>query len=627
MIRRIITFLAIAIGLTVAADQSIAARLGNLLSPVGHIGGETKAIAIEDHYAYVGEGLGLTVMDISNPRSPVVVGRTPPFAEVELIAPGGNYVYVAAHGTGRIWVIDVSDPTTPKPLYKDINYNVQALAIDGSYLYMGTMLDGLHIYDLASPVEPKEVGHMDIGQVYNDLAANDGYIFTADAKRGLAIVDVSDPTQPEQVALVELEWPSTPNAVAAAGDYVYTEYDNIFRVIDVSDPTKPVETGSVDIWPGADHIQIAGEVAFANASGTLFTLDISDPHDPQLLKEYQTEDNMTDLAVTGDYVYFTSDASDIRVLDVSDPAQPAEVYAYDLVRDPRAVVVDGGHAYITDDQEGLVVVDVSDATLPRPVGHYQSPNDSGAEGLFLEGNILYLATSFEGLRVLDISDPESPTEIGAYRDLFAYDVAVQDGIAYVVGGELTLLDVSDPTEPILIAEYGFNAFKIEVADDKAYTVGQHRGLRILDISDPLNVAQVGEFFTINQEAKDLALMGDYVLIAASPYYTQVLDVTDPANIQLVSEYASHYAPLPSSVAAKGTRAYVGAVSQLEVVDLSNPAEPVQLDQLKQIGFFVTDIYADDELIYAAGSGSGLYIFTDQPVAPGSERLYLPLVHN
>ena len=45
---------------------------------VGHIGGVTHAVAVQGSYAYIGEGPRLTILDISNPASPIVVGKTLP---------------------------------------------------------------------------------------------------------------------------------------------------------------------------------------------------------------------------------------------------------------------------------------------------------------------------------------------------------------------------------------------------------------------------------------------------------------------------------------------------------------------------------------------------------------------
>jgi hypothetical protein len=46
---------------------------------VGQIGGPTSAVAVQGDYAYVGVGLRLIVLDVSDPAAPVEVGSTTPF--------------------------------------------------------------------------------------------------------------------------------------------------------------------------------------------------------------------------------------------------------------------------------------------------------------------------------------------------------------------------------------------------------------------------------------------------------------------------------------------------------------------------------------------------------------------
>jgi len=77
---------------------------------VGQIGGPTQDVAVQGDYAYVGVGLRLVVLDVTNPVMPTEVGSTTPFPYfVEDIVVSGTRAYVAAGGAG-LRVVDVSDP-------------------------------------------------------------------------------------------------------------------------------------------------------------------------------------------------------------------------------------------------------------------------------------------------------------------------------------------------------------------------------------------------------------------------------------------------------------------------------------------------------------------------------------
>ena len=83
------------------------------LQVVGQVGGPTQAVATQGSYTYVGVGLRLVVLNVSNPASLHEVGATAPFLHsVEGIAVSGTLAYVAAGGAG-LRVVDVSDPAHP----------------------------------------------------------------------------------------------------------------------------------------------------------------------------------------------------------------------------------------------------------------------------------------------------------------------------------------------------------------------------------------------------------------------------------------------------------------------------------------------------------------------------------
>ncbi|MEK7994635.1 MAG: hypothetical protein AAB403_12595 [Planctomycetota bacterium] len=83
------------------------------LRMVGQIGGPTQTVAVQGNYAYVGVGLRLVVLDVSNPATMREVGATAPFPHfVEGVAVSGTHAYVAAGGAG-LRVVDVSKPERP----------------------------------------------------------------------------------------------------------------------------------------------------------------------------------------------------------------------------------------------------------------------------------------------------------------------------------------------------------------------------------------------------------------------------------------------------------------------------------------------------------------------------------
>src|SRR5690242_10824994 len=62
---------------------------------LGQMGGATEAIFVQGNYAYIGEGPRLAIFDISNPSSPLLLGKTDPMnGLVHDIVVVGNIAYV-----------------------------------------------------------------------------------------------------------------------------------------------------------------------------------------------------------------------------------------------------------------------------------------------------------------------------------------------------------------------------------------------------------------------------------------------------------------------------------------------------------------------------------------------------
>ena len=130
---------------------------------VGQIGGATYAVAVAGHYAYVGVGPRLVILDITDPSQPIQVGRTAPFVDlVEGVVVAADTAYVAA-GTAGLRVIDVANPAAPAEVgFYDTPGDAQGVAVAGSFAYVADGSSGFRVVNVANPTAPIEVGFYDI---------------------------------------------------------------------------------------------------------------------------------------------------------------------------------------------------------------------------------------------------------------------------------------------------------------------------------------------------------------------------------------------------------------------------------------------------------------------------------
>ena len=520
---------------------------------VGHIGGTTKAVAVQGNYAYIGEGGALTILDISNPASPTVVGKTAPLPDiVQDVYVSGDYAYIADSG-GGLRVMDVSNPSNPTEMgFCDTPGRAYGVAVAGGYAYVADRYYGLRVVDVSTPSNPTEVGFYDMWGADGVVVAGDyAYVVAG----GLRVVDVSTPANPTEVGFCDT--PGYELGVAVAGGYAYiADGDSGLRVVDISSPSNPTEVGFYDTPGVAGDVAVSGGYAYiADGYGGLRVVDVSTPSNPTEVGFYDTSGSATDVAVAGGYAYVADYYDGLQVVDVSTPSNSTEVGFYDTPECARGVAVAGGYAYIADGDSGLRVVDVSTPASPTEVGFYDTPGY--AEGVAVAGDYVYVADGYSGLRVVDVSTPASPTEVGFYDTPgIANDVAVGGGYAYIADGGLRVVDVSTPSNPREVGFYDTPecARGVAVAGGYAYVANRDAGLRVVDVSMPSNPTEVG-FYDTPGWAEGVAIAGGYAYVADGyDGSLWVVDVSDPTNPTEVGFYDTP--GCAEGVAVAGGYAYV-----------------------------------------------------------------------
>jgi len=184
----------------------------------------------------------------------------------------------------------------------------------------------------------------------------------------------------------------------------------------------------------------------------------------------------------------------------------------------------------------------------------------GAENVFISGDYAYIASvADDSLTIMDISDPTDPvlkSEVydgdGEFSELDgARSVYVSGNYAYVaayIDDAFTIMDITDPTDPVL---------KSEVSDGD------------------------GEFTKLNG-ARSVYVSGNYAYVASSDDDSlTIMDITDPTDPVLKSEVFDgdgEFTKLNGarSVYVSGNYAYVASISDdsLTIMDITDPTDPV-----------------------------------------------------
>ncbi len=583
------------------------------LKPVGQIGGPTQTVAVNGDYAYVGIGLRVEVLDISDSTNPQQVGSTVMLdGFVTDITIAGNHAYTTVGGKG-LWVIDISDPTHPNDVgfLRTPGY-AEGVDVAGNYAYVAAGGAGLRVVDVSDPSHPKQISFVYTLGYALDVKVVGNIVYVAGAGAGLRVVDVSDPTQATEVGAYDTPGYAYGVTVADNIAYVADGWQGL-RVIDVSDPTQPTEIGAVETPVQALGLAVLGTIAYvADASSGLRVVDVSDPTDPTELGLYEVSaGHVRDVAVVGGTAYVADRNWGLRVVDVSDPTTLTQIGFYGLMGSVEAVAVLGDYAYVAAGTS-LRVVDVSDPARPREVGIYDTQGGLATD-VAVSGTYAYLATLYGpyNLHILDISDPTSPTRIGGISTDGGYrEIAVVAQIVYMADElGLELISVSDPTTPnqigfINLRDNGQETVGIAVSGTIAYLAGSTGGVAIVDVSDPFNPRLVGSYDTPGF-TQGVAIAGNRAYVADSQSGLRIVDVSDPS---MPTEMGFFDTPgCAMSVTISDMIAYVSdGGGGIQIVDVSNPFTPALIGVYDTPGWVSYMTLAGD-YAYVADRHGGLLI--------------------
>jgi hypothetical protein len=226
---------------------------------------------------------------------------------------------------------------------------------------------------------------------------------------------------------------------------------------------------------------------------------------------------------------------------------------------------------------------------PRPPPNYHIYGDRyGDVWGFVSGGREYAAMpNTHGLSIIDVTEPELQ-EVGYLELPGAVPGRAITGfgdLAYLggQGGEgsfLRVVDVGDPTMPVVIAErteYTQEIHTIGVFDGTLYLNNAFGACRFLDLDVPETPTEIGGYY--GNDCHDVAAVGDRLFVGGG--YTSHWDVVDIANMTTPMV-------LGVTVPEKGIYAHSGAldvtgswffgfdefhVHDVLVYDVSNPGAP------------------------------------------------------
>jgi len=598
--------------------------------------GTCKTVFIKGDYAYVENGAVMSIIDVSEPISPVQVGEIETPGVVEDIHVDGIYAYIA-DGYGGLRIINVSDPSSPVEVnfyntgdytekvyvlsqrayistydtyyrsYEILILNVSAptapelirhipmdervFDIDAkiiswrSYLFLANSSDGFRVFDVTDAEVPVEVDRIDNVSQITSIDIIDDYAYVV-GYYYLYIIDIKNPKDIKLISTLRCGHGIYEIAVSDGYAFITDIYYSGIWIIDVRQPDSPnIVTYFVgDIMGSGCDVQVKDQYVYlASGSDGLQILDVSMPENPIEVSSFDTGGFYTDVIVLNDYAYIIGGAS-LHIFDLSIPGQPKEL---------GSIRIDGGYTtdiYVAGDyayfvcKDGLWIIDVSNPYKPLVVGVYNTENV--AWSVYVEGNYVYLGCR-DGLHVFDVSIKSDPKEISFIdtEDLVR-DVYISNNYAYLaIESGIQIFNISIPSSPIRVGNINITQESwiddIYVSGTYAYLAAFSDGLIIVDVSRPEAPVEVGSYDEGFNFARDVYVSDNFAYITDGMNGMRIIDVNKPGFPFEVSCFLTHtYGLFVSGNLAYVTCGYGGFYilrNDLSTADQSKP-EYISLKQ-------------------------------------------------
>jgi hypothetical protein len=318
------------------------------------------------------------------------------------------------------------------------------VAVDGGHAYLAAGTPFFQTVDLNLPTAPVVVGDYPASVADLRVRGDRAYVAAGSPAR-LQILDVGDAQSPAELGSAALAGAA---GVAISGDYAVVAGGSAgLFVVDVSDEGAPVAVGTAaPVAATVDAVEIRGDHVYAAGAGGMQVFDIADPTNPVGVALFDSDPGgMKDLVIRGSRAYVVDGAyfqpTSLRILDVSDPTAPSLMAKVPgVAASLNRLAVSGGHAFITDSIGGMLTVNVD----PSSGDYLQTygPYDQGDGGNFSAGGVAafgdyaFVSSSHSGLTVVDVSDPANPVSVASTGSWGGQPgvVRLYGGSVFVAGG-------------------------------------------------------------------------------------------------------------------------------------------------------------------------------------------------
>ncbi|NHJ85709.1 MAG: hypothetical protein FK734_09625 [Asgard group archaeon] len=300
----------------------------------------------------------------------------------------------------------------------------------------------------------------------------------------------------------------------------------------------------------------------------------------------------------------------VVVLDIIRPFSPQYITTLkNGITDSRSMDFSARILYVADGNNGIKVYNYSSLTA---FNYVTRVSISSGYAQFIKWDVnykLFLSTGVGGgLSLYNITNLTSITKrwTQTYTPGAAFDIAIYSTTVYLANYfDLKIINMFNSSNPVIYSNLIFagEPSAVSLEGTKGILASGQSGLSIMDITDPINPILISEYVNLGTSIYDIELKGNYIYCATSNGLL-VLSIATVTNPVVTGQLALGRA---RAIEIVGSTAYLGIDGVGFVsVNIANPASPSLLKSLATAGL-VTEIAIQSNYAYISVNTAGFQV--------------------
>ncbi len=584
--------------------------------------GDFNSFVVNDEIAYISSDCGdLQIASITDNNIRILSSLPLSACSTQLLLDKSRQILYVLSKQG-VEILDISDALQPQLInYYDSSNSSKFLLHQDGFLYLADY-QSLEIIDVSDIKQPRKIREFNLAEddFLRAISIQGDYAYLSLNKNRLQIVDISQPeiNAPQSVAEYEAEEELWSVTLRDGQAYLYTGIEEPYapiglEVLDVSKPSKPIllhrhqfdteqstYLGRRTIHFQGDNAYLFSTSAFSSISSVLTILDISNL--AQIEEKTRLRTNINYLQIQGQRLYGLN-AAEFSIIDVSITDKPQILLEQTLPNSKVGDLHKLGDKLYSRDGQSLKILNQDLHT----VGEY-IPKGERFTHLALQGQTAFALFSYsDQLTALDVSDDQNIKEIGAYHFeqgiMFFRNILLQGQRAYIGHHRgLEIVDISNPEQMQGLGSYETEEVQGLALVGNTLYLSSSKTLQILDIQQPDKPQLLGQLlFNSDELLHNISVVGQYAYVTTGYNGLWIVDISQANDPVIVSKYQGNHRAW--TIQVENNRAYLGGDSGLDILDVSNPSKPLLLASKHEQGLY--DFVLDLPYIYASTVNASL----------------------